>query len=79
MSESGRRTVAGRARFRIRKDKVTVRICFRLTVRFLESAGYKVAGAWNVRGRVSRGGRIIDTCSLKRSLKGALNSGSPTG
>ena len=79
LSESGRRTVAGRARFRIRKDKVTVRIRFRLTVRFFESAGYKLAGAWNVRARVSRGGQIIDTCSLKRSFKGALKSGSPTG
>jgi len=76
LSENGRRSVAGQARFRIRKDKVVVRIRFRLTVRFFESAGYKLTGSWNVRARVSRRGRLIDTCRLKRSFRGAL-AGAP--
>lgn len=74
LSESGRRTVTGTARFRIRKDRVTVRIRFRLTVRLFQTS--KLEGAWNVRAKVSQGGRVIDTCSLKRSFKGALKQGS---
>ena len=64
LSESGRRIIAGRARFRIRKDDVTVRIRFRLGFRFFESAGYKVAGSWSVRAKVFRRGQQIDACRL---------------
>ena len=74
LSDGGRRSIAGRARFRIRKDKVSVSIRFRLTLRFFESNGYKVAGSWSVRAKVSRGGRQIDSCRLKRSFKGSLES-----
>lgn len=70
LSDNGRRSIAGRARFRIRKDKVGVSIRFRLTLRFFESNGYKVAGTWSVRAKVSRGGRQIDSCRLKRSFRG---------
>ncbi len=70
LSDSGRRTIRGRARFRIRRDGVSVSIRFRLSFRFFESSGYKVAGSWNVRAKVSRGGRVIDTCRLQRSFRG---------
>jgi len=74
LRESGRRTIRGRARFRIPKDNVAVRIRFRLSFRFFESAGYKLEGAWRVRARVSRGGRLIDTCRFKRSFEGAFDA-----
>lgn len=74
LSDGGRRSIRGRARFRIRKDGVSVSIRFRLTLRFFESSGYRLAGSWNVRAKVSRGGRVIDTCRLQRSFKGTAAS-----
>jgi hypothetical protein len=72
LSESGRRIIAGRARFRIRKDNVTVRIRFRLGFRFFQSAGYKVAGSWSVRAKVFRRGQRIDACRMNKPFKGTL-------
>jgi hypothetical protein len=72
LSESGRRSIAGRARFRIRKDNVTVRVRFRLGFRFFQSAGYRVAGSWRVRAKVFRRGRQIDACRMNKPFKGAL-------
>jgi hypothetical protein len=75
LSENGRRSIPGVATFRIRKDNVSVRVRFVLTVRFFERGGHKVAGTWRVRAAVSRRGRQIDTCRLKKSFKGAFKSG----
>ena len=70
--DRGGRIIAGRARFRIRKDHVTVRIRFRLGFRFFQSAGYKVAGTWSVRAKVFRRGRQIDACRMNKPFKGTL-------
>jgi hypothetical protein len=75
LSENGRRSIPGVARFRIRRDNVSVRVRFRLTLRFFRTGGHKVTGTWRVRAAVSRGGRQIDTCRLQRSFKGAFRSG----
>jgi hypothetical protein len=48
---------------------------FRLTLRFFQSGGHKVTGTWSVRAAVSRRGRQIDTCRLKKPFKGAFKSG----
>lgn len=74
LSENGRRTIRGRAKFRIPKDRVTVRVRFRLSFRFFENAGYKMAGSWRVRAKVSRRGQQIDTCGVKRSFRGGFDS-----
>ena len=75
LSENGRRSIPGVATFRIREDNVSVCVRFVLTVRFFERGGHKVAGTWRVRAAVSRRGRQIDTCRLKKSFKGAFKSG----
>lgn len=75
LSENGRRSIPGVATFRIREDNVSVRVRFLLTVRFFERGGHKVTGTWRVRAAVSRRGRQIDTCRLKKSFKGAFKSG----
>src|SRR5918999_916793 len=53
LSERGRLRVAGRARFRIPSDRVTVRARFRLTLRFF--GGTRVRGAW----RGGAGARLV--------------------
>jgi hypothetical protein len=73
LSERGRLRVAGRARFRIPSDRVTVRARFRLTLRFF--GGTRVRGAWRVRAVVRRGGRAIDTCRMNRPFSGSFRSG----
>jgi hypothetical protein len=73
LSERGRLMVAGRANFRIRSDRVTVRATFRLTLRFF--GGTRVRGAWRVRAVVRRGGRAIDTCGMNRPFSGSFRSG----
>ena len=75
LSENGRRSIAGRGRFRIRRDNVSVRIRFRLTLRFSRNAGYRVSGTWRLRALVSRRGRQIDTCRMKRAFSGRFASG----
>jgi hypothetical protein len=75
LSENGRRSIPGVATFRIRQDNVSVRVRFRLTLRFFQSGGHKVTGTWSVRAAVSRRGRQIDTCRLKKPLEGAFKSG----
>jgi hypothetical protein len=75
LSENGRRSVPGVATFRIRQDNVTVRVRFRLTLRFFRSGRHKVSGSWSVRAAVSRRGRQIDTCRLKQPFKGTFKSG----
>jgi hypothetical protein len=73
LTERGRLRIAGRARFRIRSDRVTVRSRFRLVLRF--SGGTRVTGAWRVRAVVLRGGRAIDSCRMNRSFRGTFRSG----
>jgi hypothetical protein len=75
LSDNGRRSIPGVATFRIRQDNVSVRVRFRLTLRFFKSSAHKVSGTWSVRAAVSRRGQQIDTCRLKRSFKGAFKSG----
>jgi hypothetical protein len=73
LTERGRLRVAGRANFRIRSDRVTVRSRFRLALRFV--GGTRVRGAWRVRAVVFRGGRAIDSCRMSRSFRGTFRSG----
>jgi hypothetical protein len=73
LSERGRLRVTGRANFRIRSDRVTVRSRFRLALRFF--GGTRVRGAWRVRAVVFRGGRAIDSCRMSRSFRGSFRSG----
>jgi hypothetical protein len=73
IGEGGRVNAPGRARFRIPHDRVTVRARFRLTLRF--SAGTQVSGTWRLRATVRRGGRTLDTCSMRRSFAGGFESG----
>jgi hypothetical protein len=73
LTERGRLRVAGRANFRIRSDRVTVRSRFRLALRFV--GGIRVRGAWRVRAVVFRGGRAIDSCRMSRSFRGTFRSG----
>ena len=75
LSENGRRSIRGSDTFGIRRDNVSVRVRFRLTLRFFRSAGHRVAGTWSVRAVIRRGGRQIDTCRLKRSFTGRFRSG----
>lgn len=75
LSDRGRRTITGQGRFRIPEDNVTVRIRYRLTFRFFAKDGYRVAGTWSVRAKVSRRGRQIDTCRFKGAFKGAAAAG----
>jgi hypothetical protein len=75
LSEGGRRSIPGSGRFRIRRDGVSVRLRFRLTLRFFQRDGYRVEGTWSARAKVSRSGRQIDTCSMKRPFRGVLEGG----
>jgi hypothetical protein len=76
LSDGGRRSIPGSGRFRIRRDRVSVKLRFRLTLRFFEQNGYRVEGTWSARAKISRGRRQIDTCRMKRTFRGALQSGS---
>jgi hypothetical protein len=67
----GERT--GPGRFRIPHDRVSVRIRFRLTLRF--SAGPQVSGVWRLRATVLRGGRVPDRCRVRRPFAGGFVSG----
>jgi hypothetical protein len=73
LTEDGRLRVTGRANFRIRSDRVSVRSRFRLKLRFF--GGGRVRGAWRVDAVVRRGGRAIDTCSMRRPFAGTFRSG----
>jgi hypothetical protein len=75
LGEEGRLSVAGRGSFRIPHDGVSVRTWFRLKLRFFESGGHRVSGVWWVRAVVSRDGRPIDTCGMRRAFSGSLRSG----
>jgi hypothetical protein len=73
LTERGRLGVSGRANFRIRSDRVSVRSRFRLTLRF--SGANRVRGAWRVQAVVTRGGRVIDSCAMNRRFSGSFRSG----
>jgi hypothetical protein len=73
LTERGRLRVAGRANFRIPRDRVAVRARFRLVLRFL--GGTRVSGSWRLRAVVFRGGRAIDACQMSRSFRGSFRSG----
>jgi hypothetical protein len=73
IGDAGRVSAPGRATFRIPQDRVTVRARFRLTLRF--SAGTQVSGVWRLRATVRRGGRVLDTCRMRRSFAGSFRSG----
>jgi hypothetical protein len=75
LSDNGRRSIPGVATFRIRQDNVSVRVRFRLSLRFFKRGAHKVSGTWSIRAAVSSRGRQIDTCRLKKSFKGAFRSG----
>ena len=75
LSEDGRRRVRGRASFRIRRAGVSVRARLLLKLHFFEAGGHQVRGTWRVRAVVSRGGRPIDTCRMRRSFAGTFQSG----
>jgi hypothetical protein len=73
LTDDGRLRAAGRGAFRIPRDNVSVRIRFRLRLRFFE--GTRVSGAWRLRARVFRGGRQIDTCRIRSPFAGGFQSG----
>ena len=75
LSENGRRSIAGRGRFRIRRDNVSVRIRFRLTLRVSRNAGDRVSGTSRLRALVNRRGRHIDSCRMERAFSGRFTSG----
>jgi hypothetical protein len=73
LGEQGRLSLPGRGAFRIPRAGVSVRIRYRLRLRFF--AGHRVSGVWRVRAVVGRGGRPIDTCRMRRSFAGSFRSG----
>jgi hypothetical protein len=73
ISDSGRLSEGGRISQRLRSERLTVRARFRLTLRFF--AGTRASGVWALRATLARGGRVVDTCRMRRSFRGSFERG----